>query len=126
MDRGLALVEAAKREIARNLDQNRTLADVACAIRCTPWRLCREFRRITGQTMTSYRHALRVERALERLRDDTPSDLTDLALELGYSSHSHFTHVFRRHLGITPSAVRENERKKDLPRPVPPEARQTA
>jgi AraC-like DNA-binding protein len=87
--------------------------------------LCREFRRITGQTMTSYRHALRVQLALERLRE-SPSDLTDLALELGYSSHSHFTQVFRRHIGITPSEVRESERKKELPRPVPPEARQTA
>ena len=126
MDRAAALVEAAKREIARHLDRNTTLSEVARAIRCTPWRLCRDFRRITGQTMTSYRHALRVERALERLREDTLSDLTDLALELGYSSHSHFTNVFRRHLGITPSAVRENERRKNLPRPVPPEARQTA
>jgi AraC family transcriptional regulator len=125
MDRGAALVEAAKREIARHLGRNITLRDVARIIRCTPWRLCREFRRVTGQTMTSYRHGLRVERALERLRD-SPIDLTQLALELGYSSHSHFTHVFRRHIGLTPSEVRESERKKELPRPVPPEARQTA
>jgi len=125
MDRGDALVEAAKREIARHPDRNFTLHEIARAVRCTPWRLCREFRRLTGQTMTSYRHALRMQLALERLRD-SPSDLTALALELGYSSHSHFTQVFRRHIGITPSEVRESERKKELPRPVPPEARQTA
>jgi len=125
MDRRAALVEAAKREIARHLDRNLTLREVARIIRCTPWRLCREFRRVTGQTMTSYRHGLRVERALERLRE-SPVDLTQLALELGYSSHSHFTHVFRRHIGVPPSEVRESERKKELPRPVPPEARQTA
>jgi AraC family transcriptional regulator len=125
MDRGAALVEAAKREIACHLDRNLTLREVARSIRCTPWRLCREFRRITGQTMTTYRHGLRVERALERL-GESGIDLTQLALELGFSSHSHFTHVFRRHIGVTPSEVRESERKKELPRPVPPEARQTA
>ena len=125
MDRGEALVEAAKQEIARHPDRNFTLREIARVVRCTPWRLCREFRRVTGRTMTSYRHALRMQLALERLRE-SPADLTELALELGYSSHSHFTQVFRRHIGVTPSEVRESERKKELPRPVPPEARQTA
>jgi AraC family transcriptional regulator len=105
MEETTALVEAAKRAIARHLDRNVTVRDLSRVMRCSPWRLCRAFRRATGQTMTSYRHALRVQAALEQLRAGR-SDLTDLALELGYSSHSHFTHVFRRHLGITPSEVR--------------------
>ncbi|PYQ49449.1 MAG: hypothetical protein DMF59_13635 [Acidobacteria bacterium] len=119
------LVEAAKRTIASNLDRNVTLHELSTQIHCSPWRLCRAFRRATGQTLTSYRHALRMQVALERLRQ-RDTDLTDLALELGYSSHSHFTHVFHRHLGITPSQVRAGEGKKELPRPVPPEARQSA
>jgi len=125
MDSPAALVDATKLAIARNLGRNISVSELACEMHCTPWRLCRAFRRITGQTLTSYRHALRVQVALERLREH-PDDLTDLALELGYSSHSHFTHVFRRHVGITPSEVRAIELKKELPRPVPPEARQTA
>jgi AraC-like DNA-binding protein len=32
--------------------------------------------------------------------------LTRLALDLGYSSHSHFTASFRRAFGLTPSAAR--------------------
>src|SRR5205823_7860557 len=120
-----ALVEAAKNAIASNLDRNVTLHELCSAIHCSPWQLCRAFRRVTGQTLTSYRHALRLQVALERLRHQD-IDLTELALELGYSSHSHFTHVFHRHLGITPSQVRDGERKKELPRPVPHEARQSA
>lgn len=125
MDRSAALVEAAKRAIARNLERNVTVRDLSRAMCCNPSRLCRAFRRFTGQTLTSYRHALRVQVALERLRE-SHIDLTDLALELGYSSHSHFTCIFRRYLGITPSQVRACELKKELPRPVPPEARQSA
>ncbi len=119
------LVETAKRAIASNLDRNVTLRELSVAARCSPWRLCRAFRRAMGQTLTSYRHALRMQVALERLRQ-RDTDLTELALELGYSSHSHFTHVFHRHLGITPSQVRAGERNKELPRPVPHEARQSA
>jgi AraC family transcriptional regulator len=125
MDGSAALVEAAKHAIASNLQRNVTVRDLSRAMRCNPSRLCRAFRRSTGQTLTSYRHALRMQVALERLRE-AEIDLTDLALELGYSSHSHFTHMFHRYLGITPSQVRANEVKKELPRPVPPEARQSA
>ena len=125
MDGWEELVEAAKRAIARDLGRNVTLRDLSRSMRCNPSRLCRAFRHFTGQTLTSYRHALRIQAALERLRE-TPIDLTTLALDLGYSSHSHFTHVFRRYLGVTPSQVRASEMKKELPRPVPPEARQLA
>lgn len=125
MDRAAGLVEGAKRAIERDLRRNVTLRDLARAMCCSPWRLCRAFRRFTGLTVTGYRHALRVRIALERLRD-APDDLTALALELGFSSHSHFTHVFRRHVGVPPSQVRATEHKKELPRPVPPEARQSA
>jgi AraC-like DNA-binding protein len=31
--------------------------------------------------------------------------LTDLALDLGFSSHSHFTSAFRAYFGRTPSAL---------------------
>jgi AraC-like DNA-binding protein len=120
-----ALVEAAKNAIASNLDRNVTLHELCRAMHCSPWMLCRAFRRATGQTLTSYRHALRLQIALERLRHQD-TDLTELALELGYSSHSHFTHVFHRHLGITPSQVRADERKRELPRQLPDEARQSA
>jgi AraC family transcriptional regulator len=100
-----SLVEAAKDFIGSNLDRNVTVRELSQVMHCPSWKLCRAFRRATGRTITSYRHALRMETALERLRDGG-TDLTDLALELGYSSHSHFTNMFRRHLGVTPSQVR--------------------
>jgi AraC-like DNA-binding protein len=113
MNEPSALVEQAKQAIASNLDRNVTVRELSRTMHCTPWRLCRTFRRFTGQTLTGYRHALRVQVAVERLRD-RDTDLTDLALELGYSSHSHFTHVFRRHVGITPSQVRAGEARVTL------------
>ena len=98
-------VEMVKRTIAAAPSRNITLRTLAHETESSPFHLCRAFRRITGMTMTAFRHSLRVRLALERLRDRR-TDLTTLALDLGYASHSHFTLVFRRHTGMTPSQFR--------------------
>ena len=41
---------------------------------------------------------------LHRL-DQGERTLSALALDLGFSSHSHFTTAFRRHFGVTPTQV---------------------
>jgi AraC-like DNA-binding protein len=61
--------------------------------------------RHTGTTLAAYRGQLRLRLALERLRDSR-SDLTTIAYDLGYSSHSHFTMAFRQAFGTTPSEFR--------------------
>jgi AraC-like DNA-binding protein len=50
---------------------------------------------------------VRLRTSLERIAEPG-ADLTSIALDLGFSSHSHFTDVFRREFGSTPSEVREN------------------
>jgi AraC-like DNA-binding protein len=42
-------------------------------------------------------------------------DLTALALDVGFSSHSHFSAAFRRAFGMTPSQFRDTSRRR-LPR----------
>lgn len=98
-------VEAARLAIARGFTRNATLREIAAEAGASPYHLCRAFRALTGETMTAYRHSLRLRVALDRLRDRRV-DLTDLALDLGYDSHSHFTRVFRRAFGAPPSAWR--------------------
>ena len=95
-------VEAAREYLAVHYAESSSVHDVAGAVGCSPYHLCRRFRRETGLTMHAYRECLRLRRALIEL-DDRRGDLTGLALELGYSSHSHFTVAFRRMFGLTPS-----------------------
>lgn len=97
-------VEDAKRAIAERPEANLRLRELAAIAGSSPFQLCRDFRAVTGMTITRYRHALRLRLALDRLPGC--DDLTDLALDLGYSSHSHFTRVFRDHFGATPSLFR--------------------
>jgi len=97
--------ERAKLAIAANVLRTTSLRTLAAAAECSPFQLCRDFRAVTGQSITAYRHSLRMRLALDRLRD-RGTDLTDLAYDLGYSSHSHFSAVFRRMFGTTPSRFR--------------------
>jgi AraC-like DNA-binding protein len=99
------LVEAAKALLAATFRESWPLEDIARALEVAPGHLCRMFRRQAGTTMHQYRDQLRLRSALDALRDPHV-DLTALALDLGYSSHSHFTERFRRSFGTTPSAFR--------------------
>lgn len=98
-------VEAACAYLNRTFSENQTLGTIAQAVGTSVFHLCRIFRRGTGLTVHEYRHHLRLRHSLERL-SDTP-DLLTIALDLGYSGHSHFTAAFRRHFGDVPSRVRE-------------------
>ena len=97
-------VEEVKRTIAERPEANLPLRSLAQVAESSPFQLCRDFRSLTGMTITRYRHALRLRLALDRLPGC--DDLTDLALDLGYSSHSHFTYAFREHFGVTPPRYR--------------------
>jgi len=98
-------IELVKREIAATPAASPPLAELARIAGCSQFQLCRSFRSATGMTMTEYRHALRMRDALARLRVGK-RDLTEIALDLGYSSHSHFSAVFRRTFGMPPSTWR--------------------
>ncbi|MCB0189873.1 MAG: helix-turn-helix transcriptional regulator [Caldilineaceae bacterium] len=86
-----------------------TLDELAATVHLSAYELCRIFRAQTATTIHQYTMQLRLRAALERITDPG-IDLTTVALDLGYSSHSHFTSAFRRAFGILPSALRRNQR----------------
>jgi AraC family transcriptional regulator len=99
--------EAAKSYLASHLSERVTLDDVARAVPASPFHLARIFQQRTGAPVHRYLTRLRLRASLERLADGA-RDLTELALELGFSSHSHFTDAFRREFSRTPSEVRRH------------------
>jgi AraC-like DNA-binding protein len=99
--------EAAKAYIAKHLGENISLAEIASAANASPFNFARLFQQQTGMPVHRYLTRLRLRTSLERIAEPG-ADLTSIALDLGFSSHSHFTDVFRREFGATPSEVREN------------------
>jgi AraC family transcriptional regulator len=99
------LAEAAKSVIARSFTESLALGTLARRLGTSPYHLARVFRAETGFSVHAYRQSLRLRMALERL-PSYGEGLTMLALELGFSSHSHFSATFRREFGVAPSALR--------------------
>jgi AraC-like DNA-binding protein len=62
-------------------------------------------RKEVGIPIHQYLNRLRLGASLDCLADGAES-LTQLALDLGYSSHSHFTHAFQQEFRISPSQFR--------------------
>jgi AraC family transcriptional regulator len=100
-----ARTEAVKAYLASRLSERITLDDIAHAVFASPFHLARVFQKRTGLPVHRYLTRLRLRASLDKLADGA-SDLTSLALELGFSSHSHFTDSFCREFGRTPSDVR--------------------
>jgi AraC-like DNA-binding protein len=121
------LVERTKELINRRFDEPLTISDVALEVACSPYHLSRLFRARTGLPIAAYRNHIRLRTALLRLHDSP--DLTDLALDLGYSSHSHFTTAFSDLFGVAPSVARRDwspKRLKGLLKRLDPRCRQPA
>jgi AraC-like DNA-binding protein len=101
--RGLA--EDLKALLAVRYRETLRLDDLAAELHVSPNHLCREFRRETGTTIHGHRELLRLAEALDHFERPC-DDLTGLALDLGYSSHAHFSANFKRVLGTSPSRLR--------------------
>lgn len=84
-----------------------TLDELAKRLNISPFYLSRLFTRITGETISSRLRRLRVEYAAELLLAGT-HNVSEAALDVGYSSFGHFSRAFRQVIGISPSRyVRE-------------------
>jgi AraC family transcriptional regulator len=99
------LVEHAKLLLARAPGRSHTLANLARATSSSPFHLARTFRERVGLPLHQYLLRIRLSTALWRLSEGE-ENLSTLALDLGFNSHSHFTSVFRRTFGTPPSAAR--------------------
>ena len=101
-------IRRAKEFLQARLSTRIRLEDVARAAGASPAYLTDLFRRVEGISLHQYLMQLRLAHALVELPHT--SDLTALALDLGFSSHSHFSSAFRRGFGCTPSQFRESTR----------------
>ena len=125
--RSRQLAQAAILALHRDLSINRSIDELAEELGCSPYHLMHAFRAEIGDTLRGYRLRARLGAALHRLADGR-DDLTTLANELGFASHSHLTDTFTRELGIPPSRLRAQLQDRAHRRARPPrqQARRSA
>jgi AraC-like DNA-binding protein len=102
------LVDLAKLVVSSDLSRRWTLAEIAAHIAVSPVYLTHVFQQVEGTPLYRYQLKLRLARALDLLKDY--ENVTDLAFDLGFSSHSHFSAAFKQTYGQTPSAFRQAAR----------------
>jgi AraC-like DNA-binding protein len=104
------LVRKTKYYLEEHLGDPIRLVDIGRAVGASPAYLTDTFRKVEGVSLHRYLTQLRLGRALAELPHT--DDLTALALETGFSSHSHFTATFRRAFNCTPSQFRLTTRRR--------------
>jgi AraC family transcriptional regulator len=100
------LVDRAKLVVTSDLGRRWTLSEVAAEVRCSPVYLTQVFQQVEGLPLYRYQLRLRLARALDLLAQY--DDLTALGIDLGFSSHSHFSAAFREAYGRSPSEFRQS------------------
>jgi AraC family transcriptional regulator len=93
--------------IDASLGDDISLVQLAHSIGLSPWYFSRAFKQSTGLSPHRWMRQHRATRAKELLQDRS-RPLTDIALELGFSSSSHFCTDFKRSTRMTPSEYRRS------------------
>jgi len=88
-----------------HLDEEFSLDRLAREAGVSEFHFCRLFKKTTGFAPSGYFIRMRMEKARRLLRETTKS-VIEVGLDVGYSSPSHFAHIFRREVGVAPSDYR--------------------
>ena len=99
------LVDRAKLTLTSDLGRRWTLGDIAAAVGVSPVYLTQVFQQVEGLPLYRYQLRLRLARALDLLPEY--ADLTTLSMELGFSSHSHFSSAFKQAYDRTPKEFQQ-------------------
>ena len=100
------LVESVKESLQADLGVNISLQQLSKLHHTSAYHLSRVFKRVTGLGISQYRTQQRLRALSWALRRD-PGDLIELAMNHGFSSHSHMSACFKQTFGITPSACQK-------------------
>ena len=98
------------REVLREVpDQPVSIRQVAKGAAMSPFHFIRQFQSVFGETPHQYRIQVRLERA-KYLLATSDASVTDVCMEVGFSSLGSFSDLFARRVGMPPSEYRNRVR----------------
>ncbi|MNI60178.1 Transcriptional activator NphR [compost metagenome] len=95
-----------RRLIESRYAENLTVADIAAGVYLSPTYVRLLFKQETGETLFEYLTKVRIEQA-KLLLKDPQNKFYEVCYAVGYTDPSHFSKLFKKMTGYTPSAYRE-------------------
>ncbi len=99
-------IEPIVKYIGDNFKLPITLNDICSVAKYSKYTTCHIFKEVTGATIFDYVNFLRINYAVEKLKQKDNSVL-DIATESGFSSATYFNRVFKGVIGCSPSVYRK-------------------
>ena len=95
-----AEIDAVCRFLEENFKSSVRLDDLAHTAGMSKYYLLRAFTKQKGLSPYCYLETVRIEKAKQMLQKGVP--LIEAALQTGFSDQSHFSHFFKKLIGLTP------------------------
>jgi len=105
--RDARVVSVAIRYVERNLHNKISQSDIAEKCSISSSQFSRIFKQTHGTTFQEYVLRCRIRKAIRLLRHPSAS-VTDVCYTVGFNDQSHFSRIFRRYIGASPSTFRKN------------------
>ena len=96
-------VAIAERHIAAHLDRPILIAELADLVGLSPFHFQRLFLQGLGESVSVYIRRRRLEQAAKLLTASSPPSVIDIAISVGFESHSAFSRAFKSQYGCSPS-----------------------
>jgi AraC-like DNA-binding protein len=97
----IELIFLIRDQILKQLEIPPVIGDLAAAAGMSPTKLKRLFRQIFGNSIFSYYQEFRIKEAARLLKEKKYS-VSEVGYSLGFTNLSHFSRIFREHIGMNP------------------------
>ena len=108
-----ARIHRAQDFIEKHLEQPLLLEDIARAAHFSPFHFHRIYHAMTGETIYQFILRIRLERAASNLCQRLGEPVTNIALDLGFSSSATFARAFKARFGLSASEYRRQHLRKN-------------
>jgi AraC-like DNA-binding protein len=97
----IAALYKVKAQMLDHLDTPPVINDLAVNANMSPTKLKRLFKQIFGDSIFSYYQAFRMKEAARLLKEERQT-VSDVGYQMGFTNLSHFSRVFKEHIGMKP------------------------